>query len=148
MESPQEDEFGLVNLCGLSPYMGAIFARAERSSDRYIKYLSFKQATAEEVARWKDAVVFFYKKVLFKKRDKRLILKVGLVYTYTQHTHTQSPAHTARLKLMHELFPGAKFVHISRNPYEVYQSTQKLYADLLIQVCLCGCGCVCVYVCV
>ena len=119
MESPQEDEFGLVNLCGLSPYMGAIFARAERSSNMYIKYLSFKEATAEEVARWKDAVVFFYKKVLFKKQDKRLILK--------------SPAHTARLKLLHELFPEAKFIHISRNPYEVYQSTQKLYMDLLIQ---------------
>lgn len=29
-----------------------------------------QEATAEEVARWKDAVVFFYKKVLFKKQDK------------------------------------------------------------------------------
>jgi len=76
MESPQEDEFGLVNLCGLSPYMGAIFARAERVKNRYIQYLSFKEATAEEVGRWKDAVVFFYKKVLFKKQEKRLILKV------------------------------------------------------------------------
>jgi hypothetical protein len=77
MESPQEDEFGLVNLCGLSPYMGAIFARAERIKNTYFQYLSFKEASAEEVARWKDAVVFFYKKVLFKKQDKRLILKVA-----------------------------------------------------------------------
>lgn len=44
MESPQEDEFGLVNLCGLSPYLGAIFARSERAMQEkgYIKYLSFK----------------------------------------------------------------------------------------------------------
>lgn len=44
MESPQEDEFGLVNLCGLSPYLGAIFARAEQAAGKngYIKYLSFK----------------------------------------------------------------------------------------------------------
>ncbi|EWM28507.1 hypothetical protein Naga_100058g18 [Nannochloropsis gaditana] len=119
MESPQEDEFGLVNLCGLSPYMGAIFARAERIKNTYFQYLSFKEASTEEVARWKDAVVFFYKKVLFKKQDKRLILK--------------SPAHTARLKLLHELFPDAKFIHISRNPFEVYQSTSKLFMDLLIQ---------------
>ncbi|KAM3573477.1 hypothetical protein VYU27_004520, partial [Nannochloropsis oceanica] len=119
MESPQEDEFGLVNLCGLSPYMGAIFARAERARNRYIQFLSFKEATAEEVGQWKDAVVYFYKKVLFKKQEKRLILK--------------SPAHTARLKLLHELFPEAKFIHISRNPFEVYQSTSKLFMDLLIQ---------------
>lgn len=32
--------------------------------------MKLQEATAEEVARWKDAVVFFYKKVLFKKRDK------------------------------------------------------------------------------
>lgn len=116
MESPQEDEFGLVNLCGLSPYMSAIFPRIAK--DKYQKYLTFKQATAEEVQTWKDTVMYFYKKVLFKKQDKRLILK--------------SPAHTARLKLMHELFPDAKFVHISRNPYEIYQSTCKLFLDLLI----------------
>lgn len=44
MESPQEDEFGLVNLCGLSPYLGAIFARSEKVAGEkgYIKYLSFK----------------------------------------------------------------------------------------------------------
>ena len=46
----------------------------------------------------------------------------------------KSPAHTARVKILHELFPEAKFVHISRNPLEIYQSTQKLFLDLLIQV--------------
>lgn len=59
----------------------------------------------------------------------------------------KSPAHTARLKLLHEIFPKAKFIHISRNPYEVYQSTQKLYMDLLIQVCPCLCMYVCVLLC-
>jgi hypothetical protein len=37
---------------------------------RYQKYLTFKQATAEEVQTWKDTVMYFYKKVLFKKQDK------------------------------------------------------------------------------
>ncbi len=35
-----------------------------------VKTQTRQEATAEEVARWKDAVVFFYKKVLFKKQDK------------------------------------------------------------------------------
>jgi hypothetical protein len=154
MESPQEDEFGLVNLCGLSPYMGAIFARAERIKNTYFQYLSFKEASAEEVARWKDAVVFFYKKVLFKKQDKRLILKVakglgralgrveGNVYGSYEDNRTVFPPRrnhardsSHRAKCRHRLlFPDAKFIHISRNPFEVYQSTSKLFMDLLIQV--------------
>jgi hypothetical protein len=55
-------------------------------------------------------------------QDKRLILK--------------SPSHTARVRLLLELFPGARFIHISRNPYEIYSSTHKLHEKLLIQWCL------------
>lgn len=54
MESPQEDEFGLVNLCGLSPYLGAIFARAEKQAgdNGYIKYLSFKVRGSWGLCAW------------------------------------------------------------------------------------------------
>jgi len=63
---------------------------------------------------------WFYKKVLFKNQDKRLLLK--------------SPTHTARIKIIKEVFPNAKFIHISRNPYEVFYSTwQKLFRQLIIQ---------------
>ena len=39
----------------------------------------------------------------------------------------KSPTHTARVRLLLKLFPKAKFIHIHRNPYDVFQSTRKLY---------------------
>src|SRR4030095_2524636 len=33
-----------------------------------------------------------------------------------------SPAHTCRINLLREVFPAAKFVHIRRNPYDVFPS--------------------------
>ena len=38
----------------------------------------------------------------------------------------KSPTHTARVRLLLEMFPEAKFVHIHRNPYEVFSSTLKM----------------------
>jgi hypothetical protein len=61
--------------------------------------------------------------VLFLQQDKRLVLK--------------SPPHTARVRLLREIFPGAKFVHISRDPYEIYQSTKRV----CVGVCVCACVC-------
>jgi omega-hydroxy-beta-dihydromenaquinone-9 sulfotransferase len=63
LDSAFEDEFALANLSGLSPYMGAIFPRQYHY---YERYLTFKDATAEEVDAWKRTVLYFFKKVLFR----------------------------------------------------------------------------------
>ena len=52
--------------------------------------------------------------------EKRLVLK--------------SPQHTARIRLLLEMFPDAQFVHISRHPYEVFRSTQKLYRTAVARI--------------
>jgi omega-hydroxy-beta-dihydromenaquinone-9 sulfotransferase len=39
----------------------------------------------------------------------------------------KSPANTARIRLLLELFPDARFVHIHRNPYDVFQSIRHTY---------------------
>jgi len=119
LNSAFEDEFALANISGISPYMGAIFPRQFKE---YERFLTFKRASQEEIDTWKKSCLWFYKKVLFRKQDKRLLLK--------------SPAHTARIKLILEMFPDAKFVHISRNPYDIYKSTFQLHHKLLIQWCL------------
>jgi hypothetical protein len=38
----------------------------------------------------------------------------------------KSPPNTGRIKLILEMFPDARFVHIHRDPYVVYQSTKHL----------------------
>jgi hypothetical protein len=106
---PNEDEIALCNLTGLSPYMGFAFPRRREYYDRY---LTFRQVAGEEIERWKSGFSLFVKKLTWKY-DRPLILK--------------SPPHTCRIRLLLELFPDAKFVHVHRNPYTVFQSTAHAY---------------------
>src|SRR5207302_1440795 len=43
----------------------------------------------------------------------------------------KSPAHTCRIKLLLEIFPDARFVHIRRDPFTVFQSTLHLFRKIL-----------------
>lgn len=103
-QSPQEDEFAPCLMSLRSLYLGISFTRRE---DHYARYLSFQDASPEDVAAWKRAFLWFLKKLTFKY-GRPLVLK--------------SPPHTARIRLLLELFPDARFVHIHRDPYTVFQS--------------------------
>ncbi|MGZ9112533.1 MAG: sulfotransferase family protein, partial [Rhodoplanes sp.] len=48
----------------------------------------------------------------------------------------KNPVYTARVAMLREIFPGAKFIHVFRNPYEVLQSMQNFYEKLLRQFAL------------
>jgi omega-hydroxy-beta-dihydromenaquinone-9 sulfotransferase len=99
-----EDEFGLCASGFRSPYLTWAFPNRMAHYDRF---LTFRHATAAETEQWRAALMAFLKKLTFKHR-KPLILK--------------SPTHTARVKLLLEMFPEARFVHIHRDPYTVYRS--------------------------
>jgi hypothetical protein len=105
---PNEDEIALANLTGLSPYMGLVFPRRREYYDRYLTF----QQVGEEVKRWKDAFTLFLKKLTLKY-DRPLILK--------------SPPHTCRIRLLLEMFPHARFIHVHRDPYVVFRSTEHAY---------------------
>jgi hypothetical protein len=106
-QAPNEDEFALCATTGLaSPYLGSLFPRRQ---DHYDRFLTFRGAPAAVVARWKAGLVHFLRKLTWKY-DRPLVLK--------------SPPHTCRVRLLLELFPDARFVHIRRNPYTVFQSSE------------------------
>lgn len=107
--SPSEEEFALGIMSLRSPLFAWPFPRHE---DFYDQYLTFKAVPKEEVRQWQVAFMFFVKKLTWRF-EKQLVLK--------------SPANTGRIGLLLELFPDAKFVHIHRNPYVVFQSTKRLY---------------------
>lgn len=107
--TPAEDEFALGIATALSPYMGWVFPRGGAD---YEKYLTFRGVPDEDLARWKSAFVRFLKKVTLVA-DRPLLLK--------------SPPHTARVRLLLELFPEARFIHIHRHPYAVFRSTKHLW---------------------
>src|SRR5262249_32691420 len=106
---PQEDEFAICCITGRSFIMSLAFPR---QSDFYDRYLTFSGVDQHEVAEWKAAILWFVQKMSFKY-GRPLLLK--------------SPGHTCRIRMLLELFPEAKFVHIYRNPYVVFQSTRHMY---------------------
>ena len=108
MAVPYEDEIAMVSVARVSPYLSLVFPRR---IDYYDSHLSFRDSSAKDIARWQNALLTFFKKLTLKY-GKPLVIK--------------SPPHTARIPLLLEMFPGAKFVHIRRNPCEVYQSTLKM----------------------
>jgi hypothetical protein len=107
---PCEDEFALAVSCFLSPYLAGVFPRR---AEYYDQFLTFRHASRQAVDEWKAALLTLLRKLTLKY-GKPLILK--------------SPAHTGRIKLLLEMFPGAKFVHIHRDPYAVFQSSVHTYA--------------------
>jgi len=108
LDMPNEDEFATAAASLCSPYMWWAFPR---NAAVYERYLTFRDAPRAEVERWKAAFLRFLKKLTLRY-DRPLLLK--------------SPPHTARVKLLSAMFPGAKFVHVHRDPYTVFRSTRHL----------------------
>ncbi|MFN0195485.1 MAG: sulfotransferase family protein [Planctomycetaceae bacterium] len=108
--TPQEDEFAPLLMTLKSLYLGISFPRRE---EFYSRYLTFRDVPAEEVEQWKQAFLWFCKKLTMRE-NRSLLLK--------------SPPHTARVRLLLEMFPEARFVHIYRDPFAVFQS-QRHYFD-------------------
>ena len=108
--TPQEDEFAPLLMTLYSLYLGVSFPRRE---PHYTRYLTFQDVPQAQIEEWKAALLWFCKALTYKD-GRPLILK--------------SPPHTARIRLLREIFPDARFVHVCRNPYEVFQS-QRHYFD-------------------
>ena len=109
LASPQEDEFALSATCVKSPCMGWVFPRRQQCFD---KYLTMRAVSEEEIADWRAALTRFLKKLTLK---------------YARPIVLKSPPHTCRIRLLLELFPEARFVHIHRNPYDVFQSSRWMF---------------------
>lgn len=110
MDAPNEDEIALAALGAPSAYHAWGFPGRE---DEHQRFLSFRRASAEERSCFAVALDGYLRK-LTHKYGRRLVLK--------------SPPHTARVALLRELYPDARFVHVHRHPYDVLRSTRHLYA--------------------
>lgn len=111
-DRPQEDEFALCMLGAPSPYLSVAFPNHKPQCQ---EYLDLEGVPPAKLRRWQRIFKNFLK-ALTCRSGKRLVLK--------------SPPHTARLKVLREMFPGACFVHIVRDPFVVFPSTVKLWKTL------------------
>ena len=102
---PAEDEIALMKIHGMSFYGALMFPDAFA---KYEKYIDFLEATEEERVTWKRSFEWFIKKVNYGSGGKRVIVK--------------SCPHSARIRMILDLWPDAKFVHIHRHPYRVFRS--------------------------
>jgi len=109
---PQEDEFGLCMLGQPSPYLSIAFPNHPPA---FSEYLDLEAVPRRALEKWKRTFFGFLQRITFKN-PKRLVLK--------------SPPHTARIPVLLEMFPDAKFVHIVRDPYVVFVSTVNLWKSM------------------
>jgi len=110
LQAPEEDEFALAIAGSCSLYLGMMFPRHEAA---YRRYLTLADLAPEELERWKSTFLWFVKKLTCRTR-RPLILR--------------SPPHTARVRVLLDLFPQARFVHIYRHPWRVFQSCRHFYS--------------------
>jgi hypothetical protein len=106
---PHEDEFALAALSLVSPYIKVIFPVTGES---WHTELDLDKIPEPWKTSWKEAFLVFLKKMQLSEGGKPLL---------------KSPPHTARIKHLLKMFPDAQFVHIVRNPYEVYLSSLNLW---------------------
>lgn len=105
-DAAAEDEIALMKLTdGLSFYTALMFPD---DAPKYEKFIDFLEAKPEERRRWKKALELFIKKIMIQTGGKRVVVK--------------SCAHSARIRMILDMFPDARFVHIHRHPARTFRS--------------------------
>jgi hypothetical protein len=117
---PQEDELALASLGAPSFFNCFYFPR--RLADVFRREVLFEGIDARSLRRWRHDLVYYLAKIAALHPGKRLLLK--------------NPAHSARLPEITALFPSAKFIHIHRDPLDVFVSMRRLFRGMLPMVAL------------
>lgn len=116
MEGPQEDEVALAKVMPTGFYTQFLFPSKARHL--FHKFVLMEGASAKDSDEFKRSYLHLMKVATIKADSKPLILK--------------NPVNTARIRLLLELFPNAKFVHIHRSPYDVFKSASHLHQKLSV----------------
>ncbi len=116
---PQEEEYAIGDLIPYAYYNGWCFPK---NMDFYNNFVCMENVSKYVIDEWKETYLYFLKKLTYYRDGKRLILK--------------NPAHTARVKLLLEMFPDAQFINIYRNPYDLYYSMMKFLRIVVPIYCL------------
>ena len=114
---PQEEEFALGDKVPISFYFFWMFPA--RILNYYDAFIRFKNVDVKIKKLWQSHYKLLIKKAL-KNTNKPIYL-------------SKNPPNTGRIKVLLEMFPNAKFIHIYRNPIEVFLSTQNFYKKMTSQ---------------
>ena len=110
--APQEDDFALCGMGAPTPYRRMAYPN-RIGKDHLL--LNINRCSEDQLRELRQALETFYK-TLTVQYGKRLVLK--------------SPPHTGRIEKLAEWFPGAKFIHLARDPKRLVPSTMHLWQSL------------------
>ena len=114
-ELPQEEEFALGDKTPISFYYFWMFPF--KIKEYYNRFILFNGIEKKQADAWKS--------------NYKLLIKKSLKNTNKDVYLSKNPPNTARIKVLLEMFPDAKFIHIHRNPVEVFLSTHNFFLKML-----------------
>lgn len=113
-DSPQEDEIALANMQSLSYYHSLYFPKYFQ--DWFERAVFLDGVSDREQARWRDCFLLLCRKLTIESGGKPLLIK--------------NPVYTARVALLNEMFPNARFIHVHRDPVRIFESMRNFYYKL------------------
>ncbi len=112
---PQEEEFALGDKTPVCYYYFWMFPRRMREYyDRCVRMLGISDGRRES---WRS--------------DYKLLIAKAIRDTSGDRFLSKNPPNTGRIGFLLETYPEAKFIHIHRNPVEVYLSTQNFFRKMM-----------------
>ena len=114
-ESPQEEELALATM-GAPSFFNCIYFPRQMTSV-FAQEVLFAGVDDVTLRLWRGALRYYLQKLAALNPGRRLLLK--------------NPAHSARIPHLLALFPGAKFIHVHRDPSAVFHSMRKFYHRML-----------------
>lgn len=112
---PQEEEFTTGSHVPVSYYYFWMFP--EKTLEFYRRYIEFHQVDTHTLKQWEKDYFLIIKKALRSRKATRFLSK--------------NPSHTGRIQELLKMFPGARFIHIYRNPVIVFLSTRHFYHQMM-----------------
>jgi hypothetical protein len=116
-DSPTEDEIALANMLPLSYYHAIYFPRHFERNYRAGLFID-----PARIGSWLGTLRYYVRKMSMLDPDRPLLLK--------------NPTYTAHVGLLAASWPDARFIHIYRNPYVVFESTKRALATVLRELSL------------
>ena len=112
---PQEEEFALGDKTPVCFYYFWMFPR--RILEYYDRFVRMNGLSSKSRESWRS--------------DYRLLLAKALRDTGRARFLSKNPPNTGRIRFILETFPDAKFIHIHRNPVEVFLSTRNFFRKMM-----------------
>ncbi|ELS02434.1 sulfotransferase family protein [Xenococcus sp. PCC 7305] len=119
-DSPQEDSIPLASMGAASYYHGLYFPK--HFQKHFQRGVFFDGDDPQLIKQWQHYHVYLLDKVSREQPGKQLLIK--------------NPVYTGQIQKLRQIWPQAKFIHIYRNPYVVFRSTNHFFSQILPELAL------------